>query len=78
MEVVLEASRQIRSLNHLRDTVIGAQLDEELYESVCVEESRNLLRTVLIESYFAARCATWTAGTRTDQRRGISVQPGAS
>lgn len=52
-EVVLEASRQIRSVNQLRDTVIGARLDEELYESLCVEESRDLLRAVLIESCFA-------------------------
>jgi putative restriction endonuclease len=33
--------------------VIGAQLNNELYESFCVEESRNLLRAVLIEGYFA-------------------------
>jgi len=52
-EVVLEASRQIRSVNQLRDTVIGARLDEELYELLCVEESRNVLRAVLIESCFA-------------------------
>lgn len=52
-ESILEASRQIRSVNQLRDTVIGARLDEELYQLLCVEESRNLLRTVLIESCFA-------------------------
>jgi putative restriction endonuclease len=52
-EPILAAARQIRSVSQLRDTVLGAQLDEELYEELCVEESRNLLRTVLIETYFA-------------------------
>jgi putative restriction endonuclease len=52
-EAVLEASHQIRSVNQLRDTVIGARLDEELYDLLCPEESRNLLRAVLIETCFA-------------------------
>ena len=51
-EPILAAARQIRSVSQLRDTVLGAQLDAELYEELCVEESRNLLRTVLIETYF--------------------------
>ncbi len=52
-EAFLAAVRQIRSVNQLRETVLGARLDEELYELLCVEESRDLLRTVLIETYFA-------------------------
>jgi len=52
-EAILVAAHQIRSINQLRDTILGAQLDDELYTLLCAEESRNLLRTVLIETYFA-------------------------
>lgn len=53
-EAFLDAARQIRSINQLRDTVLGARLDDELYELFCSGQSRDLLRTVLIESYFAS------------------------
>ncbi|GAB4545169.1 MAG: hypothetical protein Kow0063_39110 [Anaerolineae bacterium] len=52
-EAVLAAARQIRSVNQLRDVIVGAQLDDDLYALLRVEEPRNLLRTVLIETYFA-------------------------
>jgi len=52
-EAVLAAARQIRSVHQLRDTVLGARLDDELYTLLRIEESRNVLRTVLIETYFA-------------------------
>jgi putative restriction endonuclease len=52
-EAFLTAARQIRSVNQLRDVVLGARLDEELYTLLGIEESRDLLRTVLIETYFA-------------------------
>lgn len=52
-ESFLTATRQIRSASQLRDTVIGARLDSELYDLLCVEKSRNLLRTILIQTYFA-------------------------
>jgi putative restriction endonuclease len=52
-EAFLAAVRRISSVNQLRDTVLGAQMDEELYALLCVEESRDLLRVVLIETYFA-------------------------
>ena len=48
----LAAIRQIAGMGQLRETVIGAQLDEALYQLVCAEESRNTLRTVLLEKYF--------------------------
>jgi putative restriction endonuclease len=51
-EAILAAARRIHSINQLRETILGAQLDAELYELLCVEESRNLLRTALIETYF--------------------------
>jgi putative restriction endonuclease len=66
-EAVLEAAHQIRSVNQLRDTVIGARVDEELYESLCAEGRRNLLRGAYRE-LFCARRAAWPAGTRADQR----------
>jgi putative restriction endonuclease len=52
-ESFLAAVHQIRSVNQLQETVLGAELDDELYALFCVEESRNLLRAVLIETYFA-------------------------
>lgn len=54
-ENFLSTVHQIRSINQLLDTVIGAKLDEELYELLCAEKSRNLLRTTLIEQYFAPK-----------------------
>jgi putative restriction endonuclease len=52
-EEALGSASQIRSLSRLRETVIGARLDEALYELLRVESSRDLLRSVLIETYFA-------------------------
>jgi len=57
-EDFLAAARQIRSANQLDDTIVGAKLDESLYELLCAEEPRNLLRTVLIETYFAPEVRT--------------------
>ena len=50
-EAVLAATRQIRSFNHLGNTILGARLDEDLYTSLCTEVSRDMLRAVLIETY---------------------------
>lgn len=52
-EEILGSASQIRSLSRLRETVLGARLDEALYEILHVQESRDLLRSVLIETYFA-------------------------
>lgn len=52
-EEVLNSASQIRSLSRLRETLIGARLDEALYELLHIRESRDLLRSVLIETYFA-------------------------
>jgi putative restriction endonuclease len=43
---------QITSLTRLREEVIGARLDEELYELLRLKENRDRLRSVLIETYF--------------------------
>jgi putative restriction endonuclease len=52
-EAFLAEARRIHSIHQLRDTVLGAQLDEEMFVLLCAQESRDLLRTVLIETYFA-------------------------
>ena len=44
---------QITSLARLREEVVGARLDEELYGLVQTKKSRDRLRSVLIEAYFS-------------------------
>lgn len=53
MEAILAATRQIRGVAQLRAIVLGVKLDDDLYCLLCQEESCNLIRTVLIETYFA-------------------------
>ena len=52
-ENILAATHKAGSVNQFLDLILGARLDEELYNLICVEESRNLLRTTLIETYFS-------------------------
>lgn len=44
---------QIRSIGPLRQLVLGATLDEDLFEMLLNKESRDDLRRALIETYFA-------------------------
>jgi len=44
---------QITSLTRLREEVVGARLDENLYDLVQAKENRDLLRSVLVETYFS-------------------------
>ncbi|QIN77504.1 HNH endonuclease [Rubrobacter marinus] len=44
---------QITSLARLREEVIGARLDGELYDAIRSKENRDRLRSVLIETYFS-------------------------
>jgi putative restriction endonuclease len=53
-EALLSTARQIRSIHQLNETIVGAQLDEELYTLLCIQEMRDALRTVLIQTYFSA------------------------
>ncbi|MHB8058111.1 MAG: HNH endonuclease [Desulfuromonadaceae bacterium] len=53
MEAILAATRQIRGVTQLQEIVLGVKLDDDLYALLCQEESRNLLRTTLIETCFA-------------------------
>ncbi len=52
-EAILAATQKIASVTHLRELVLGAKLDNELFSLLRNEESRNVLRAVLIETYFA-------------------------
>lgn len=52
-EQVLAAAGEIRSIHHLRDTVLGARLDDELYTQLHDPAARDLLRTILITTCFA-------------------------
>jgi putative restriction endonuclease len=52
-EEALSTTSQMRSLSQLREMVIGARLDEPLYQLLCLHEPRDLLRSVLIQTYFA-------------------------
>ncbi len=68
-ENILASTKQIGSLNQLRDAVIGARLDDELYELLQEPRPRSILRTVLIEAYFApeARPALTELGAINDE-----------
>jgi putative restriction endonuclease len=44
---------RIHSKTVLRETVLGATLDEELYRLACCDRSREMLRAVLVRTYFA-------------------------
>jgi putative restriction endonuclease len=57
-EEALNAASQMRSLTQLREMVIGARLDEALYKILCAREPRDLLRSVLIQIYFAPELQT--------------------
>ncbi len=40
------------SVNKLNDTILGARLDEELYALLIAEDTRDVLREVLVKTYF--------------------------
>lgn len=44
---------QITSLTRLRDEIVGARLDDELYDLMRWKENRDRLRSVLVETYFS-------------------------
>lgn len=52
-EAALEAVRQVDTLNQLGKLILGARLDDELFQLLQTTESRNALRTILIQTYFA-------------------------
>lgn len=52
-EELLESTRQVDTLNQLHQLVLGAQLDQDLFDLLQIETMRNALRTCLIQTYFS-------------------------
>ena len=52
MEQVLAHVGQIKSISQLQQLILGAKLDEPLFQLFLNEETRDKLRRVLIETYF--------------------------
>ncbi|HEY9430034.1 MAG TPA: hypothetical protein VI260_00960 [Blastocatellia bacterium] len=50
---IVEGSDQIKSVHRLRELIVGARLDEELYQLLQNDGSREQLRALLIEKYFS-------------------------
>jgi putative restriction endonuclease len=51
-EALFEGIRQVDTLSQLQKLILGAKLDDELFQLLQVEETRNALRTALIQTYF--------------------------
>jgi putative restriction endonuclease len=52
-EAALAAVRQVDTLNQLGRLILGARLDDDLFQLLQTVESRDALRTILIQTYFA-------------------------
>ncbi|MEW6213170.1 MAG: HNH endonuclease [Acidobacteriota bacterium] len=52
-EAFVESVSQIRSIIQLRDCVIGARLDDELYRLLCTDKARSVLRCAILDGNFA-------------------------
>ena len=63
---------QITSLTRLREEVIGARLDEDLYDLLRLKENRDRLRSVLIETYFSPE-AGWLVFEQSVINRGAFI-----
>jgi putative restriction endonuclease len=51
-ESLLEGIRQVDTLSQLQRLTLGAKLDNELFQLLQMQEPRNALRSVLIQTYF--------------------------
>lgn len=52
-ENILSSGKRLQSISLLTQTVRGVHLEEKLFALLCVQESRDVLRAVLIETHFA-------------------------
>jgi len=52
-EAALRATRQVDRLSQLGKLILGARLDDDLFQLLQSAEIRNALRTILIQTYFA-------------------------
>ncbi len=55
LQTVIERNIQLTTVNQIKEIAIGAKLDDELFELVKIKESRDVLRSILIEKYFAPK-----------------------
>jgi len=53
LRTIIERNIPLITVNQINEATIGAKLDDELFELVKIKESRDLLRSILIENYFA-------------------------
>jgi len=53
MEQALSLVQQIRSLGQFQQLLVGARFDEELFQLLTIDNERDQLRRILIETYFA-------------------------
>jgi putative restriction endonuclease len=53
-EVGLTSSRSIKSFGHLKEVVEHASFDDDLYALLCDQQTREILRQVLLSTYFKA------------------------
>jgi putative restriction endonuclease len=51
-EVILEETRRVDTLSQLKKLILGAKLDDGLFNLIKQEDPRNALRTILIKTYF--------------------------
>ncbi|MGH9941518.1 MAG: HNH endonuclease [Pyrinomonadaceae bacterium] len=52
-EVIVAAASRFRSINELNEVAFGAKFDDELFSLLRVREWRDILRSILVEKYFA-------------------------
>ena len=53
LQTIIERNIPLTTVNQINEVAIGAKLDDELFELAKIKESRNVLRSILIENYFA-------------------------
>lgn len=52
-KAIVEGSDQIKSVHRLRELIVGARLDEELFQLLQNDRSREQLRALLLEKHFS-------------------------
>lgn len=53
LQTIIERNIPLTTVNQINEVTIGAKLDDELFNLIQVKEHRDLLRSILIENYFA-------------------------
>ncbi len=51
-ETYVQTVSRIHSISKLKETTLGVKLDDALFDLLCVADNRDMLRTILIETYF--------------------------